>query len=285
MDTISPSTVSLVELLVALIGAVGVGNFILIMFVVMLFVNLPTIITSIRQIFTSNSKSETLKENHRLIGETQRTISELVADIGALQEDHTSLNGEIKTLVAITDSLHSSIVKESDERRQENAIISETLERQVRAIEAIDRIMRNVMSEDDTIRAISFIIGIKSSFKHDIMSKVTAIIDGNQVSSDGPGLIDLNLRTDIETTWSDIKTEIDRFKTPVKIRIFLDEYERNLWSNTGLFTKIIHIASTSTLEPANKKSVISKQLDNGLRALQSELHKYLQKVKSVTRGE
>lgn len=285
MDPITPSTVNLVELIVTLIGAVGVGSFILILAVLMLFINLPTIITTIRQIITSKAKNDTLKENQRLIGETQRTISDLVSGTESQAEDLAEFRGEIKALVAIVDSLHASIVKESEERRQENIMLSDALEREVRAIEAIDRMMRNVMSESDTMRTMAFIIGIANSLKADIMNKVMSIIESAENKSESGGLVDLNLRTDIETAWSDIKTEIDRFKTPVKIRLFLDEYEKKLWSNVGLFTKIIYIANSKDLEPFRKKAAISKQLDGGLRELQDELAKYLQEVKTATRGD
>ena len=282
MDLITPATVSIAELIVSLIGAVGVGNFILIIAVLMLFVNLPTIITTIKNAISSHKELKNTKELQRLIGETQATISSLVSDASDHGEDLEEFRSEIKALVAIVDMLHSSIHKEGEERRQENIILSDTLERQVRAIEAIDRMMRNVMSESDTLRMTAFVIGITSSLKADLLTKISTILESEKSDS---GITSLNLRTDIETAWSDIKTEIDRFKTPLKIRLFLDEYQKHLWSQTGLFNKIIHIASSTEISNNKKLATISKQLDNGLRDLQNELTKYLGKVKAATRGE
>lgn len=285
MDPISPSAVSLAELVVTLVTTVGVGNFILIVAVLMLFINIPTIIGTIRQTVSSRREAKVATENQRLIGETQRTISDVVEVINSQTNDLEEYRGEIKALVAIVDTLHASIVKESEERRQENIMLSDALERQVRAIEAIDRMMRNVMSESDTMRVTAFVIGITNSLKSDIMAKVMAIIEGSENKSDSGGLYDLNLRTDMETAWSDIKTEIDRFKMPVKLRLFLDEYEKKLWSQTGLFTKIMSIAASNTIDAQKKQATISKQLDSGLRDLQNELAKYLQQVRAATRGD
>lgn len=285
MDLIAPSAVPLAELVVTLVTAVGVGNFILILMVLILFVNIPTIISTIRQTLSSRREAKVAIENQRLIGETQRTISDVVEVVNSQTNDLEEYRREIKALVAIVDTLHASIVKESEERRQENIMLSDALERQVRAIEAIDRTMRNVMSESDTMRVTAFVIGITNSLKSDIMTKVMAIIEGIENKSESGGLYDLNLRTDIETAWSDLKTEIDRFKTPVKIRLFLDEYEKKLWSQTGLFTKILNIANSNTIDAKKKQATISKQLDGGLRDLQNELAKYLQQVRAATRGE
>lgn len=282
MDPITPATVSLVELIISLIGAVGVGNFILIIAVLMLFINLPTIITTIKNAITSSKELKNSKELQRLIGETHVTISNLVARSEEQTSDLEEYRGEIKALVAIVDMLHGSIHKEGEERRQENIILSDTLERQVRAIEAIDRMMRNVMSESDTLRMSAFVIGITSSLKADLLLKISAILESEKSDS---GLTSLNLRTDIETAWSDIKTEIDRFKTPIQIKLFLDDYEKHLWGQTGLFTKIINIAGSTELDNNKKIATISKQLDNGLRDLQNELTKYLGKLKAATRGE
>ncbi len=282
MDPISPTTVSIADLIVSLISAVGVGSFILIVIVLMLFINLPTIITIIKNAISSNKELKNAKDLQRLIGEAQTTISNLVSSSSSQTKDLKEFRAEIKALVAIIDMLHASMHKEGEERRQENIILSDTLERQVRAIEAIDRMMRNVMSESDTLRMTAFVIGITSSLKADLLTKISAILESEKLDS---GITGLNLRTDIETAWSDIKTEIDRFKTPLKIRLFLDEYQKNLWTNTGLFNKIINIASSTELSNDKKLATISKQLDNGLRELQSELTKYLGEIKAVTRGE
>lgn len=283
MDPITPTAVSLAELIVALIAAVGVGNFILIVFVLMLFINMPTLISKLKDTITSSASKKKMLEYQQTFIEGVNSINLLTQQVNSSAVGIDQLKGEIKALVAIVDGLHASIIKEGEERRQENIILSDTLERQVRAIEAIDKMMRNVMSESDTLRMTAFIIGITSSLKADILSKISAIIAGPDKSDSG--LTDLNLRSDIETAWSDIKTEIDRFKTPVKIRLFLDEREKHLWGQTGLFTKITHIASSSELSQEKKISTISKQLDNGLRDLQDELVKYLNRVKAATRGE
>ena len=86
------------------------------------------------------------------------------------------------------------------------------------------------------------------------------------------------LKSEIESCWSELKFELSRFNSPVKLKPLLDSYDCDLWSNEGMFTNIVSLSVSSDDKLAVKES-IKKQIDIGLRTLFNKISESLEENK------
>jgi hypothetical protein len=266
-----PATnLGLSQIVITLITAVGVGNFILIMLALFIVVNAPTIINQLL-------KMRSDKEARKSSAESSNIIKAQLIDIKEYsrksEETSQSVKTEVETLGTKVSDLKESTIKENEERREENILITKNLVKMSQALDSIDKMMRNVMSEKDTMEVIGLKMGIKSSFKNNLLARVMETIESLADKRDGQ--LSYDLKSDIESVWSDLKSEFENFNTPINIRSFLNDFDEELWSQGGMFTQIMNLA-ISNLEKDRKRDAISKQIDTGTRSLQSKISSYLE---------
>src|SRR6056297_3211361 len=165
------SAIPISQLVIQLVTAVGVGNFVIIILVLSLVVIAPTIANSIIAFFKNRNASKQLE----ILEEQSKKVENRIDDIKETQRQNDNslsvITNEVKALVAIVDIMHSSLDKENSERRDENILITNSLEKLSSAMESIERMMRNVISEEDSAELISIMLGIDNSFRHAVLEK------------------------------------------------------------------------------------------------------------------
>lgn len=274
MNATSPIT----ETVLSLVTAVGVGNFILIAVVLALIVNIPNIVSGLANFLKSSKASKTITDVVAQIQVLEELIKGTTSQTSANKDLINSQINEIKALVAIVDLLHSSLERDGSERKEEANMMTYSLERLSRALESIEKIMRNVMSEEDASALVAFMFGIEPSFKNKIIEKAMLIIEqvDSVVSIES---LENDLKNDLYSEWSDFKTRISSFKTPIDIKEYLEKKEEDLWSEDGLFNEILKIVKRPVEEASKerKKDAIVKLLNIGLRRINYDLSASLRK--------
>lgn len=264
------------ELVIELVTAVGVGNFIIITLVLSLVMNLPTIITGVNNLIKNKRANLRLDLLQEKITSVEISVDSIESGVRKNANSMNLQTNEIKALVAIVDLLHSALDRESSERREENSMITYSLEKLSSALESIDKIMRNVISEEDTSRLLTFVMGIEKSLRNSLLEKSMEMVDHFESGVTNGGLEE-DLKNDLFSEWSDFKSELSQFNTPINIVNFFDAKEADLWKEHGMFAEIVRIAklSPNKVEKQRKKDAISKRLNIGLRRLHADLANYL----------
>lgn len=273
----SPTTgVPITELVIELVTAVGVGNFIIIALVLALIVNLPNIASGISSLLKNRKANQRLEQLQQQVSVIEQSVNTIESGLDRNANNMNIQTNEIKALVAIVDLLHSALDKESTERREENSMITYSLEKLSTALESIDRIMRNVIGEEDTSRLLTFTLGIESSLRNSVLEKTMQTVDHYESGVTNGGLED-DLKNDLYSEWSDFKSQIGQFNTPINIANFLDAKEPELWEEHSMFAEIVRIAKLSPdkVDKHRKKDAISKRLNIGLRRLHADLTSHL----------
>lgn len=286
------TNIPLTEIMLQLIAAVGVGNFLLIVIVLTLVVNAPTIIKTVVETLSKNKANKalnkSLSEIHTVVDSISSCSVKLEAAILDLkngseyaEKNLIEAKNEIKNLMATVNLLHKSIEKENNERREENILITSTLETLSRALDSINRMMRNVISEDDTSRLLSFILGIEPSLKNNIVEKVMSTMEKCKEINES---LERDLTNDLNSEWSDFKNQINQFNTPIKVPNLINEYESKMWQEKGMYYEILKIATDRTIDLHRKKEIISKLLNFGLRKLHNDLADKMLEIKNDAMG-
>jgi hypothetical protein len=261
--------VGLTQLVLSLIAAVGVGNFVIVILVLFIVVNAPTIISQL-------IKLKTDKDSRKASGESSAIVKAQLIDIKEHSEKSleatTSTNASVVSLSKSIIDLNDISKKEDIERREENVLITENIVKISNSLDSIDKMMRNVMSEKDMMRVVGLKMGIRNNFKNDLLNRIIDNIDSLFETKDGQ--LSYNLKSDLNSAWVDLKNEFESFNAPINIKYFLDKYEEELWKQDGMFQQIINLA-ISDLEKERKKEAISKQIDAGTRKIQSSISSYL----------
>jgi len=263
------------EVIVKLIDMVGVGNFILIIVSMALVVNLPTIITKIVGLFTSNKKEKDLQ---RVAGFIETKLKDLDDRSKDIEKDVTDIENTLKHNTEEVKELRTDLKSVNTERREENMMIIDTMENMLNSILSIKNVMKNVMNEEDATRLVSYLLGIFNNFSTSLFSKTMNAIESFENIEDE----DLNqktLKNEIDSCWSDLKIEIARFNTPIKLKPFLDSYDDTFWSKEGMFKQIVKL-STSNSDLQIIKESIKKQIDIGLRQLFNQISESLENNRS-----
>jgi len=215
-----------------LITQVGIGNSLLILGILLIIANLPTIIEKVVGLFSKRTEGQ-----------------------------------KVETYV-------KHIEKENEERLAEHAYLKESLDHMADSVDSISKMMRNVMSERDSLGLISLKMGFTDDFKTRLIDKISEIVASEQNN----GQIETDIKTVIKSEWLDLKSELEAFSFPFNIRSLLDKYDEELW-NEGMFAVIKDIA-IKDLDLDRKCEAISKQIDLGLRYLTARLTKNLEETQA-----
>lgn len=287
MDPITAAgQVPLSQLIVQLVTAVGVGNFVIVILVLAFVVNAPSIINGITTFFKNRNS---LKQLNLLKEQTDR-VEQYLEDLEDKVSDNASntnvLTNEIKALVAVVDLLHSSLDKENNERRDENILITNSLEKLSSALDSIERMMRNVISEEDSGELLSFIMGIQLSLKLSITQKVMNTIEQIENEEISRENVINDLKNDIYSAWSDFKTKTTQFNMPIDISRYLNQKEEEMWKKGGMFYDIVQLTlanpKNNNYNKERRKAAVTKRLDIGLRRLHTDLVEQLRQHRSST---
>jgi hypothetical protein len=253
------------DALVSLINTIGVGGFILISVVMFLLFNLPTFITNA---IKAHKEAKTAKSFENAVVHTKEDV---LTEFSKLKESSEKLILELK----------DDFVKSQNFSHEEMLLISENLNKINNALIIMEQIMRNVISEEDTIKIMEYFLGFKKCLKSNIKNKILTILENDP---DKDGVLQITLKKDIESAWLDFKSEVDQLNTPINLKSYFDKYEESLWSDVGLFRQIISIASNENQDLAKKKDAIDKYLETGLRRMHADLRTHLQAIKNI-RGD
>lgn len=266
-----------VETIISLVSAVGVANFLAIIIVVAIVVNFPSIISSINSSIKNKNYSNKIEEIKQNVVFINKSLSKEEEKFNNIIKSVDNQTNEIKALIAMIDILHDSIVKENSERRDEHLMLTENLEKTSKALTSISMVLRNVISEEDTLRLLSLALGIEASLKNNLIEKSMEAIEhlnlGISVNS-----VEDNLKNDLNSVWSDFKNKISQFSTPLNMSIFLSEKEGEMWGTGGIFSDLLEIAvRNQDLDKSRKKNAIEKRVNVALRNIHSDLNSFLTK--------
>ena len=256
------------ELILQIIDKFGVGNFILIMFVLMIFINLPNIISNILNFLKGRKPDSTIEDIKKLLVLVDNNIKKFDDNLTIYDKKLDDQTKEIKALIAIVDLIHSSIEKGLEEISEENSMITYSLERLSTATESISKIMRNVISEEDIIKIITFFLGIEDSLKINIIKKVMENLDNFDNKIDDS--IAEDLKNELNSIWSDFKHKTRELKAPIDMTSFLEEKEREFWVDGGFFFEILKTFKSNNLDKSRKKEIISKKINIEIRKIHND---------------
>jgi len=263
------------EVVVQLVKMVGVSNFILIIVVIAIVINLPTLLSKLISTFSSNKKG---KEMQQMVGLIKTKLIDFSNDSNEIKKDINEIKNVSHNNSNNVEELKKELKSVNTERREENMMIIDTMEDMLKSILSIKNIMKNVMSEEDAIRLISYLLGVFKGFAGTLLEKVMNTMESFDRIDDHK-LNEKTLKSDMDNCWSDLKIEISRFNTPIKLKPLLDSYDDQFWAKDGMYTQIIKL---STLESDIKiiKESIKKQIDIGLRVLFNNISESFEKNKS-----
>jgi hypothetical protein len=236
--------VPITQLVLDLIAAVGVGNFILIVFVLFLLFNLPSIITTI---------IDTIKKN--------KVDGKLVAFF--------------KEVIDCINVLNSKISDHQKDNHEENTLIVENLGKINDCLIVMEKRMRNVISESDTSKVLEFILGFRKSLLADIINKIS------EMSREKTGINTSEIKKDIESSWLSFKSDINELNTPINLKNYFEKYDILLWQEDGFFGPILIIVTSTEYDNFKKIEAISKHLDMTFRRIHSDLTSHMQAIKSL----
>ena len=232
--------------------------------------NLPTIISKIAGIFSSRKSQKGSQED---IGFIKNMLEAYDKDVDSILEHVIALKNTGSMNVKKVDDLIAELKFFNVKRREENIAIIDTMESMLNSITSIKNVMKNVMSEEDSVRLISYLLGILKGFSSSLLKRVMDAIESFDSISDEE-LNEEMLMSEMDNCWSDIKAELSRFNTPIKLRPILDSYDEKFWSSNGLFKKIVKISK----EKKNVKVMsvsIKRIIEISLREMFDDISKSL----------
>jgi len=259
-------SIPITQLVLSLVGAVGVGNFILIAVVLFLIVNAPMLIERILQ-YRHIVKME--QKNTDYLNVITSKVKDIHNVVGTLHTDTLTNTSFLKNSIQEIDSLKDAVVVDTKTAEEERYLITDTLAKILSSLDGIDKMMRNVISEKDTGSLFAIKVGILDNFKNILLNKITNAIEVFPSSE-----LAVNLENEINSAWSDLKVELDVFNTPIKMGRYLSKYDQLLWGDEEMFRRVINLA-TSNFNPKRKMETISRQIDIGLRKIHSDLNNFL----------
>jgi len=262
--------VGLTQLVLSLIAAVGVGNFVIVILVLFIVVNLPTVISQLIKLKSDKDARKASSESSAIVKTQLIDIKE--HSINA-EENSKNVQAGLGSLNKSLEVLSKDCSIENNERREENVLITGNLVKMSNALDSIDKMMRNVMSEKDMVNVFSLKMGISNNFKNRMLAKVMETIESLEDKKDGQ--LSYDLKSDLTSLWSDVKNEFETFNLPINIKSFLDQYDEELWSQAGMFQQITNLAISSSLDKSRKREAISRQIDLGTRSIQSKISYFL----------
>lgn len=260
-----PASIPITQLIIDLISSVGVANFILVVVVLAVIINAPTIVNQITRAISGNKK----------VVETQQTLGRIDKLLTDTESSNKSISKEIQGLKYSCSSISKieQLIGNSREASHvEISLVAENLAKLLLAISSMEKMMRNVISEEDINKIASSVLGISISLKLDLLKRTLDTIEA--LKDVKTGQMTHDLRSDMNSAWSDFKTFITSFNSPVNLKQFFNKCDKKLWSENGLFTYLLNSAA-SDADMKIKRDTISKQIDTGLRNMQADLVAFL----------
>lgn len=258
------------QLVLSLIAAVGVGNFILVLLVLFIVVNAPTIINQLIRMKADKDARKAGAESSAII-KTQ--LIDIKEHSSKAAEASVAVQTKMEVLSNGVDELRESTTGENEERREENVLITKNLVKMSNSLDSMDKMMRNVMSEKDLMSVVSLKMGIKNNLKNTLLAKAMETIESLADSKDGQ--LSYDLKSDISSVWADLKGEFEAFNSPINVKSLLDKFDEELWEQGGMFQQIMNLA-VSGLDKSRKREAISKQIDIGIRKIQAKISSHLE---------
>ena len=150
------------------------------------------------------------------------------------------------------------------------------------AIASIDSAMRHVISGRDAVALVSIKLGVVENLKNNILRQIAWTIESNPGRRNGQ--LKADLRNDLDNIWVDFKNEFKEFKMPVDIKELMNSFDNDLWSESGMFTLIIDLA-TSELTGDRRNEAISRLIDLETRKIQAKISTYLEQLDKDWSGQ
>lgn len=152
--------------------------------------------------------------------------------------------------------------------------IKDTLKEVVVSVQDIAAMMRNVISEKDTLGIISLKMGSVEDFKTRLVAHIKQVVKSSNGAINGQ--IEKDIIAVINSEWHDLKSEFEAFDLPFSMRIYLNKFDKELWEKGGPFDMIKDMAIDEKLSIDRRMIAISKQIDIGSRNIQAELASQLE---------
>jgi hypothetical protein len=262
--------VSISQEIINLIGQIGVGNFLLVLFSLFVVVNAPNILDKVLGRKQRNDREKQQTENMTFM-KTQ--IKNIWDESRRTTESIDQFRNKFEVQKQQTEDYSKMSAEQNKQRIAENFAITDSINNIVNSIDSIEKMMRNVMSEQDSMGLISLKMGSVEDFKTRLVAKIMQILNSAQ-----NGSIELDVKAVINSEWLDLKSEFDAFNMPFSMRSFLDKFDVELWEDDGMFNIVKNIA-INDLTNERKQATMSKQIDSGLRAIQAQLNDYLAELR------
>jgi hypothetical protein len=280
MDPVTSSQT--VQAFVEAVKVVGPWNVVLVILIVGVVINLPTIIKSITDLFGKKNEvaeSERMQQN---IGNIKQSLSDLHTASESVINCTIENKNKVESISKDVDIIGKDMVTLAEERRREAAGIIDEMEELNTGLEIIHRNMKNVMSEQDTVNVLEHYLGIKKSLKENIVDKIMVVIE--ELKDEKSGQLSYDIRKTIDTVWLEFLRDVAPLNTPIGLKEHFESLTENFWKQDGLFSQIVTLALNDY--PIERiRSTISLNLDSELRLLHSKTAQYLQKIKeSKERG-
>jgi hypothetical protein len=272
-----------IQALLEAVKAIGAWNVILVILVLGIIVNLPTIIKGIGDLFAKKEKKEDAERMQQNIGEIKQSLENVKISSDSAAEKSIEVKGSVEGVKSDINIIGHDLETLANERRREHSLIIDNMDGMNTSLDIIHKNMRNVMSEKDTIGVIEYYLGVKNSFRNSLMARVMTVIE--ELKEEKSGQLSYDIKKTLDTVWLEFLNEIDPLNAPISLKDHFETYTEDLWKADGMFSQIVTLALNDY--PIERiKNTISLSLDNELRLLHSKLAQYLQKIKeSKNRGE
>ena len=271
-----------IQVLVEAVKAIGPWNAVLVIIVAGVILNLPTIIKSLTDFFSKKEKKEEAERLQQNIGEIKLSLTNLSGQSDRTIEVVAEAKAKSESASKDVNIIGKDLQTLADERRREHGLIVDNLDQMHTGIDIIHKNMKNVMSENDTVRILEYYLGVRKSFRDNLMARVMTVIE--ELKEERSGQLSYDIRKTIDTVWLEFIREISPLNAPVNLKDYFESFTEAFWKPDGTFSQLVNLALNDY--PIERiKSTISISLDSELNMLHSKTAQYLQKIKeSKERG-
>jgi len=270
---------AIITLLTALISAVGLWNLVLVAVIILIVFNAPTIVSQILR-----TRERWLdKKTRNMTAEGVKNLLTIILDrLEKLQNTADSNNDKIETNRIKIDEQHEITKIHLEEQHEESVAMGSVLSKILNTIASMDLAMRHVLAGKDAEALVSVKLGVVENLKNNILKQITLTIESNPGRRNGQ--LKSDLRNDLDNIWVDFKNDFKDFKMPVDIKELLTSFDADLWSENGMFTQVMDLA-TSELTTDRRNEAISKLIDLEIRKIQAKIGTYLKQLDKDWSGQ
>ena len=264
------------------VKAIGPWNAILVIIVAGIVLNLPTIIRWIGELFAKKEKKEDAERMQQNIGEIKQSLDNVKVSSDSAVARSIEVKGGVENVSKDIDVIGKDLETLAGERRREHTMIVDNMDRMNLSLDIIHKNMKNVMSEKDTINVLEYYLGIRKSFRDNLLARIMTTVE--ELKDERSGQLSFDIKKTIDTAWMEYVREVDPLNAPINLKDYFEALSENMWKPDGLFSQLVTLALNDY--PVERiKSTISLNLDSELRLLHSKVAQYLQKIKeSKERG-